>query len=896
MPVISFMNSIKLQLSKSLILLCILTLTSQLVLAGSIIGLKCEHLINPIGIDNPNPRLSWMMKDESKGALQRAYRIIVGTDSLNLSGKMDVQWDSGQTSSGNNLVNYNGRALMPFTKYFWHVEVLDKDNKLISSLISSFETGMMGMENWRGAWISDRNDINTRPAPYFRRVFESGKQIKSARAYIVASGLYELYLNGQKVGNHRLDPMYTRFDRRNLYVTYDVTLNLRQGKNAIGVLLGNGWYNHQAMAVWNFDKAPWRARPTFCLDLRITYTDGTSEIITSGSDWKTSLSPITSNNIYTAEHYDARLEQKGWNTIAFDDTKWKDITLRAAPSKNIVAQSMHPIRNVEEIATKKLSKFNDTTYVFDLGRNIAGVSKIKVTGPAGTVIRLKHSERLYANGRADLSNIEVYYRPKDNTDPFQTDIFILNGSGEEDFMPLFNYKGFRYVEVTASNPIKLQEKSLIGYFMHSDVPPVGKLASSNPLIDKIWWATNNSYLSNLFGLPTDCPQREKNGWTGDGHFAVETGLYNFDAITVYEKWMGDHRDEQQPNGVLPDIIPTGGWGYGTANGTDWTSTIAIIPWNIYMFYGDTKALFDNYKNIKQYVDYVNSISKDGLTTFGRGDWVPVKSSSNLEYTSSVYFYVDADILAKTAKLFNNQNDYLTYRALADKIKKAINTKFFNAETGIYGSGVQTELSMALQWNIVEDGDRQRVAENLAKRVAADGMHIDVGVLGAKAVLNALSDNGQAETAYKLASQDTYPGWGWWIVNGATTLLENWDMKATRDISDNHMMFGEIGGWFFKGIGGIKIDEKNPGFKNILLRPHFVKGLDHFTASHESPYGTILSSWKKNNKGVKYEVKVPANSTASVEIPVIEGKNLYLNGKVSQNKISISAGRYLFEIR
>ncbi|RZK19094.1 MAG: alpha-rhamnosidase [Pedobacter sp.] len=890
------MNSIKPQLLKSIILICILTLTVQLAFAGSIIGLKCEHLISPIGIDNPNPRLSWMMKDERKGAVQQAYRIIVGTDSLNLSGKMDVQWDSGQTSSGNNLVNYNGRALMLFTKYFWRVEVWDKDNKLISSSISSFETGMMGMGNWRGTWISDRNDINTRPAPYFRKVFETGKQVKSARAYIVASGLYELYLNGKKVGNHRLDPMYTRFDRRNLYVTYDVTSNLQQGKNAVGVLLGNGWYNHQAMAVWNFDKAPWRARPTFCLDLRITYTDGTSEIITSGSDWKTSLSPITSNNIYTAEHYDARLEQKGWNTVDFDDAKWKDITLRAAPSKNIVAQNMHPIRNVEEITTKKLRKFNDTTYLFDLGRNIAGVCKIKVSGPAGTVIRLKHSERLYANGRADLSNIDVYYRPKDNTDPFQTDIFILNGNGEEEFMPLFNYKGFRYVEVTASNPVKLQEKSLTGYFMHSDVPPIGKLASSNPLIDKIWWATNNSYLSNLFGFPTDCPQREKNGWTGDGHFAVETGLYNFDAITVYEKWMGDHRDEQQPNGVLPDIIPTGGWGYGTANGTDWTSTIAIIPWNIYMFYGDSKALSDNYKNIKQYVDYVNSISKDGLTTFGRGDWVPVKSSSNLEYTSSVYFYVDADILAKTAKLFNNQNDYLTYRALADKIKKAINAKFFNAETGIYGSGVQTELSMALQWDIVEDEFRQRVAENLAKRVAADGMHIDVGVLGAKAVLNALSDNGQAETAYKLASQNTYPGWGWWIVNGATTLLENWDMNATRDISDNHMMFGEIGGWFFKGIAGIKIDEKNPGFKNILLRPHFVEGLDHFTASHESPYGTILSSWKKNAKGVKYEVKVPANSTASVEIPAVEGKEVYLNGKLIQNKTDISAGSYLFEIR
>ncbi|WP_316739368.1 alpha-L-rhamnosidase [Pedobacter aquatilis] len=876
--------------------LLILLFNQPWVNATEIVKLKCEHLVNPIGIDNANPRLSWMMDDSIKGAVQKAYRIIVGTDSLQLKTKMNVQWDTDKITSGNSLITYKGRALLPFTKYFWRVEVLDKDNKLIQSKISSFETGMMGVENWKGTWISDRNDINTRPAPYFRKVFEPAKQVKSARAYIVASGLYELYMNGEKVGNHRLDPMYTRFDRRNLYVTYDVTANLQQGKNAVGVILGNGWYNHQAMAVWNFDKAPWRQRPAFCLDLRITYTDGTTETITSGSDWKTSLGPIISNNIYTAEHYDARLEQKGWNKAEFDDSKWRGINLRATPSKNIVSQTMHPIRNVEEIRVKSLRKFNDTTYLYDLGRNIAGVSKIKVSGTKGTIIKLKHAERLSANGRADLSNIDVYYRPKDDADPFQTDIFILNGTGEEEFMPLFNYKGFQYVEVTSSEPIKLEDRNLVAYFMHSDVPSTGKISSSNPLIDKIWWATNNSYLSNLFGFPTDCPQREKNGWTGDGHFAIETGLYNFDAVTVYEKWLGDHRDEQQPNGVLPDIIPTGGWGYGTANGTDWTSTIAIIPWNIYMFYGDTKALSDNYKNIKQYVDYVNNISKDGLTTFGRGDWVPVKSTSNLEYTSSIYFYVDADILAKTAKLFNKQNDYLIYSALADKIKKAINAKYFDAEKVTYGSGVQTELSMALQWNIVEEQYRSKLAENLAKRVAADGMHIDVGVLGAKAVLNALSDNGQAETAYKLAAQDTYPGWGWWIVNGATTLHENWDMQATRDISDNHMMFGEIGGWFFKGIGGIKVDEKQPGFKNILLQPHFVEGLEHFTVSHESLYGTILSSWKRTAKGVKYDVKIPANSSASLTLPEIAGKQVYLNGKVISNKQELPAGSYIFEIR
>lgn len=859
--------------------------------------LKCEYLVAPLGIDQPAPRLSWKMDDRRQGAKQTAYRIIIGKDSLAVSQNKGDVWDTGKIPTDLNLVKYAGKELQAFTRYFWKVQLWDKEKKPTpSNPVTSFETGMMKMTNWKGTWISDRNDINILPAPYFRKVFESGKKIRAARAYVAAAGLYELYLNGNKVGNHRLDPMYTRFDRRNLYVTYDVTHYLQQGKNAVGVLLGNGWYNHQSVAVWNFDKAPWRARPTFCLDLRITYDDGSIETITSGQDWKTHASPVIFNSIYTAEHYDARLAQKGWDTPDFDDKEWKNVTYRAAPSGNIVSQVMHPIRNVETVPAKTIHKINDTTWVFDLGRNIAGVSRIHVKGEKGTVLHLKHGERLYANGHVDLSNIDVYHRPVNKNDPFQTDIFILSGDGTEAFMPKFNYKGFQYVEVTSSKPLNLDVESLTAYFMHSDVPVVGTLNSSIPLINKLWWATNNSYLSNLFGYPTDCPQREKNGWTGDGHFAVETGLFNFDGITVYEKWLADHRDEQQPNGVLPDIIPTGGWGYGTANGTDWTSTIAIIPWNIYQFYGDPKLLTDCYDNIKRYVDYVTQISPSGLTTFGRGDWVPVKSTSPLEYTSSVYYYVDANILAKTAKLLGKNADYNKYTALANKIRSAVNNKYFDEKKVSYGSGLQTELSVALQWGLVPEALRSQLAANLAERVKTDGMHLDVGVLGAKAILNALSENGQAETAYRLAIQDTYPSWGWWIVNGATTLYENWNIQAERDISLNHMMFGEIGAWFFKGLGGIHPDEQQPGFKHVILKPNFVNGLDQFEVSHDGPYGKIVSSWKKVGNELNYTVTIPANSTATLYLPPMSGKKTYLDGLAVPQKIALASGQYRFVIR
>ncbi|WP_211339750.1 alpha-L-rhamnosidase [Mucilaginibacter gracilis] len=860
-------------------------------------SLKCEYLICPIGIDAPKPRLIWILHDESFGALQTAYQVYVGTDSLAVdAGKGDV-WQTAKINLETNLVTYNGKPLKPFTKYFWKVKVWDKD-KLVTSGVSNFETGMMNQGNWKGTWISDGHNVIQKAAPYFRNNFQIYKKIKSARAYIAVAGLYELYLNGKKIGNHRMDPMYTRFDRRTLYVTHDVTAQLQSGSNAVGVLLGNGWYNHQSTAVWYFHQAPWRNRPTFCMDLRITYTDGSTQTISSDTTWRTSLSPVTFNSIYTAEHYDARLEQPGWNTASFVpavNNPWKGTVVRAAPSQNIVSQAMPPIRAVETIPAKSITKINAQTYLFNIGRNISGVSKLTVKGERGTVIRLMHAERLDKSGKIDQSNIIEHYRPTDDQDPFQTDIFILSGNGEESFMPKFNYKGFQYVEVTADKPIELSQESLTAYFTHSDVTPVGEVETSNALVNKIWQATNNSYLSNFQGYPTDCPQREKNGWTGDGHIASETGLYSFDGITIYEKWMADHRDEQQPNGVLPAIIPTSGWGYDWANGPDWTSTIAIIPWNLYQFYGDTKPLTDNYDNIKRYVDHVDNLYPTGITNWGLGDWVPVKSITPMEFITSTYYFVDANILAKSAGILNRKADEAKYTALALKIKNAINAKYLDVNTGIYDKGYQTEQAVPLFWGLVPEGLKTKVAANLAQRVKEDNFHLDVGILGAKALLGALSDNGYADVAYTIASQETYPSWGWWMVNGATTLYENWNIQATHDISLNHIMFGEIGAWLYKGIGGIKIDPAHPGFKNIVLQPHFVKGLQQYQSSHNGPYGKIISSWKREGDVVIYTTTIPANSTALLTLPVGD-KKAYLNGKLSGNHINLVSGTYQFTIK
>jgi alpha-L-rhamnosidase len=832
----------------------------------TVTNLKCEYLINPIGIDESKPRFVWQLLSEKPGTMQQAVQLIVGTDVSELDkGNGDV-WNSGIINTYTIPVVYAGTELQPFTRYFWKVKVLDENNNWSDwSLVAYFETGMMDQYNWIGKWITDTHDFNLKPAPYFRKEFNSSKKIRTARVYIAVAGLYELSINGERVGDHRLDPMYTRFDRRNLYVTYDVTENLRQGDNAIGVLLGNGWYNHQSTAVWYFDKAPWRARPKFCLDLRITYDDGSFESIVTGQDWKTALSPLIFNSIYTAEHYDARLEQPGWDSPGFDHSKWRNATPTGAPSQNITAQALHPIRNVTKITAVEMKQLDSLTWMFDFGRNMAGVTQITATGQEGTTIRLKHSERLYKDGRADMSNIDVHYRPTDDSDPFQTDIFILSGKADETFMPRFNYKGFQYVEVSVDKPINLTRENLTAYFMHSDVPPVGNINSSNQTLNKTWAAANASYLSNLFGFPTDCPQREKNGWTGDAHIAIETGLYNYDGITVYEKWLADHRDEQQPNGVLPAIIPTNGWGYHWANGPDWTSTIAIIPWNIYLFYGDSRILEQNYDNIKRYVDYIDRNYPSGITDWGLGDWVPVKSVAPKEFTSSLYYYVDAVILSKAAGILGNIEDEKKYAQLAEKIKSALNNKYLNIEMGMYGTGLQTELSAALHWGIVPEELKVKVAANLARRVEADNKHIDVGLLGTKTILNALSENGFPQLAYEVALKETFPSWGWWIVNGATTFYENWPLDASSDISMNHIMFGEINAWYYKALGGIFPDEQQPGFKNVILKPNFVQGLNHFEASHLGPYGKIVSSWKRKGKTVEYQVTVPASSMATLHL-------------------------------
>ena len=565
------------------------------------------------------------------------------------------------------------------------------------------------------------------------------------------------------------------------------------------------------------------------------------------------------------------------------------------PTDKISSQQLPPVRKVKAYPAVSFVKLSDNTYLYDFGQNMSGVTELKIDGPKGTIVRIKHGEQL-KDGRLDNSGIEVHYRPKDDKDPFQTDIYTLNGNGQEIFSPIFNYKGFRYAEVKINNNVDLNINNLTAYFTHTDVEPLGTIQTSNGLINQIWDATNKAYLSNLFGYPTDCPQREKNGWTGDAHTVIETALYNFDGILVYEKWMDDHRDEQQIDGTLPSIIPTAGWGYTWGNGPDWTSSMILVPWNIYKFYGDKRILEENYENMRRYVYKIKSVSKDNLTNWGLGDWVPVKSKSNLEFTSSIFYFSDVLIVSKIAKILGHNEDAFELKKLAKDIKSSINNKFFDKETNTYASGTQTEMSMALFREIVSAENKQLVADNLAKSVVKNNSKLDVGLLGSKTILNALSQNGYADLAFKLASSNEFPSWGYWIENGATTLYENWNLSAESDLSLNHIMFGEISAWFYKTLGGINVDVTNPGFKNILLKPHFVNGLSDFTATFMSPHGKVSSSWERVGDMVIYKVYVPSNTQADLffdnSVKEVKYENLLVN---LSNPYVLEPGYYEFEV-
>ena len=860
--------------------------------------LRCEYLDNPLGIDTPQPRLSWVLESRQRAEKQTAYQILAASSEAQLKSDSGDLWDTGKVTSDQTLhIVYAGKALRSCQRCYWKVRVWDNDGKASAySRPVCWDMGLLTPQDWQGQWISRTTDTNSLPAPMLRRAFTLEGKIKQARAYVCGLGYYELHLNGKKIGDHLLDPGYTRYDKRALYVTYDVTDALRRGKNAVGVILGNGWYNVQTRAVWDFHKAPWRAAPKLLMQLRVEYADGHVETIGTDSRWTTSDGPITFDSIYGGETYDARAEKPGWDTADYDDSAWAMAQVVSAPGGKLAAQMMPPIKADRTINPVKLTEPKPGVFVFDMGQNSAGFAELSARGPAGTKVVMKYGERLGKDGTVDRADIQQHVVRVDPSQQYQTDTYILDGSSRiTHHASRFTYHGFQYVEVTGF-PGKPTLDSLRGIFIHSAIPVAGEFECSNPLLNRIWVAGRWAYLSNLQGIPTDCPHREKNGWTGDAHLAAEQGLFNYAPAAIYTKWIKDLGDEQRPSGELPGIVPTSGWGYKWGNGPAWDSAFLLIPFYLYEYCGDTKVLCDHYDGLKRYVDYLTSKAKGGIVDIGLNDWAPFKTSTPTDITSTAYYYRDAQIVALAAGLMGNEADARKYADLAASIKQAFNEKFYHPDTGLYGNGSQTSLSCALYQGLVEPANKVRVLNNLVAAVEKSNGHIDTGILGAKYLLNALLENGRADVAYRIASQKDLPSWGWWIEQGATTLWEQWNGTESR----NHIMFGDISAWFYKALAGINLDPAAPAFKHIIIKPNLVGGLTSAKASYDSVRGRIASDWRIAQGHLDLEVTIPANTTATVCVPAADSAAIKEDGKTAADAAGVrflrtEDGRTLFEV-
>ncbi len=690
----------------------------------------------------------------------------------------------------------------------------------------------------------------TLPAPYFRRVFwcEAGGK---ALIRICGLGYYELYLNGERVGEQVLDPVVTQYDKRVLYVTHDITHQLRAGVNTIGVILGNGWYNCHTPDTWHFDKASWRDYPKLFLELE---RDG-EVVLVSNTEWKTAPGPIIFDGLRNGEHYDARLELEGWLEAGYDDSAWKSAGPVAGPGGILEPQLMPPCKVMRTLPAADSWILPSGETVYDIGQNITGWARIGVSGPRGAEVTIRYGERL-KDRSLDQEHIALFIKGGD----CQTDRYILKGGGKiEIWEPRFTYHGFQYISI--SGDVKIH--SVEGRVVHTAFPQIGQFSCSDPTLEKLQANTVWSYIGNFVGIPSDCPHREKNGWTGDALLAAETGLFNFAAGSSYAQWVGSIADAQRPSGQLPGIVPTAGWGYNWGSGPAWDSALILIPWYVYLFTGDTSAIRSNYGAMKKYLGFCASLAVDNILSFGLGDWSHFDGSRMAEtaITSTGYYYIDALTLARFAQILGYEEDQLRFERLAADIKRAFNTRFYRGD-GIYSKGEPTALACALHQGLVEDSERAVVACRLAEIVQANSCKADFGILGAKYVPRALAENGYASVALRMLTQPEYPGWAHWLRQGASTLWESWSGNASR----NHIMFGDISAWMYQYLAGITPDPEQPGFKHTILAPQPVAGLTWARAEHKSPQGRLASSWQIRDDRFHWDVEIPADCTGTVILP------------------------------
>lgn len=864
----------------------------------SVSELRCEQSQRPLAVDPAGPRLSWQLNADRRGCLQSAYRILVADSPVALADDNGNVWDSGKVFSDRSvLVPYGGPALQPGKAYCWKVQAWDADGNLSPwSLPASFGTGLMSMQDWNGAkWIAMEPDVDSlkciegntgkwkdggpvfdKPvAPYklpqLRREFTATKPVKRAMAYICGLGQFEMFLNGEKVGDHFLDPAWTKFDKEAQYVAFDITGELRDGKNAVGVMLGNGYYHtpHGRYLKLLFSYGA----PKMICKLQIEYADGTAQTVVSDDKWRASESPVTFSSIYGGEDYDASAVQPGWAEPGFDDRKWKKAVLTQGAGVKLIPQISEPLKVMERIPTVRRFRAANGNWVYDLGQNASGIVQLTVRAVTPQSIKLIPGE---------LINDDSTVNQRASGAPFYH-VYTARGDGSsETWQPQFTYYGFRYVEVEGavpageSNPGALPEViDITGLHTRNSAAQVGTFACSDPLFNKIHTLIDWAVRSNMASVLTDCPHREKLGWLEVTHLMGGSIQYRYDISRLYAKQVNDMRTAQHANGMVPTIAPQ----YVTfspdfIDTPEWGSAFVIIPWNLYEWYGDLAPLRDNYERMKRYVDYLGSRADNHIVAYGLGDWYDIgpdrpgyaQLTSN-GVTATAIYYQDVKILERAARLLGKEADVRKYAALASDIKRAFNEKFFDKKTLKYDRDSQTANSIALHMDLVEPQYKAVVRQNLIDDIRRRGNALTAGDVGYRYVLRALEENDASEVIYDMNSRYDVPGYGYQLAHGATCLTESW--QAYREVSNNHCMLGHLMEWLYSGLGGIRQSPGSAGYKEIVIRPQVVGDIHSAAVSFRSPYGLIRSEWSDSPQQYRQRVEIPANTTALVYLPAVD---------------------------
>jgi alpha-L-rhamnosidase len=887
-------------------------------------NLTCEHLTNPIGIDVRQPRLSWKLAGTERNTRQSAYEIRVAT-TPGFAEKTMV-WNSGKVTSDESVLQtYKGKSPESGKRYYWQVRIWDGNGKESPWSEAAFwEMGLLSSTDWKARWIEPEKTVDTakaNPVSVVRKEFSLKKQVASARVYVTAHGLYELFLNGQRVSQDQLTPGWTSYNRRLQYQVYDVTDLLKNGPNAIGAMLGDGWYRGEL--AWSGRRNFYGKKLGLLCQVQVRYQDGSQEIIKTDESWKTTQNgPLRSSEIYHGEVYDARMELAGWNQPGYNDKSWTKVGVANHPFTNLVASAGVPVRKIQELKPIRIFRTPEGTLVADMGQNMVGWLRLKLSGPAGTKVTIRHTEVLDKAGNfytAHLRNAQ------------QRIEYTLKGGGEETYEPHFTFMGFRYVAVEGF-PGELRPENLTGVVVHSDMTPIGSFECSNPLVNQLQHNIQWGQKGNFVDVPTDCPQRdERLGWTGDAQVFCRTAGYNMNVAAFFTKWMRDVAADQGKDGAVPFVIPDVLSGYSDNLVTNrnvsagWGDVAVITPWTMYLIYNDQRMLETQYPSMKAYVEYIRG--KAGESNIWRGgsvfgDWLFYKPAmyshpepdgyTNNDLIATAFYAYSTHLLAEAASVLGKKDEAASYNRLFNSIKETFIREYVTP-SGRISSDSQTSYVLALMFDLLPNELKPKAAAHLANDIKSRQNHLSTGFLGTPYLCHILSDNGYTDVAYDLLLQEKYPSWLYPVKMGATTIWERWDgIKPDSTFQDvgmnsfNHYAYGAIGDWMYRVVAGIELGK--PGYKHIRIQPQLpaAQKLTYAKASLDSPYGTIVSGWEQKAGQVKLNVTIPPNTTATIRLPKSDAATVKENGQAAASAfqsvktdkdatvIEVGSGTYTFE--